>query len=185
MLPRGAAGDEGGGWRREYPPGGSRQGALPPVPPGTALAVVLLEAEGCCRGAQPGMRAVGGAGIAIPAEAEKGDTDQHCDRVDALRGGRDPPPSILPPPQRPRRRWSVLGGTPGGTAPGTGGLGRLVCGGLSRRPPRPPRVPATRCRLVRGRRVWPRGAAGDEGEWWRRDCHPGGSRKGGHRSALR
>jgi len=34
-------------------------------------------------------------------------------------------------------------------------------------------------RLVRGRMVWPRGGAGYEGSGWRRDCHPGGSRKGG------
>ena len=37
-----------------------------------------------------GCRAVGGAGSILPAEAEKGGTDQHCDRVNALRGGRDP-----------------------------------------------------------------------------------------------
>jgi len=69
--------------------------------------------------------------------------------VNALRGGRDPPPSILPPPQRPRQPGRVLGS----------------CG--------------TRSRLVRGWRVRPRGGAWDEGGRWRRDCHPGGSRKGG------
>ncbi len=30
MLPWGAAGDEGGGWRWDCHPGGSRQGGLPP-----------------------------------------------------------------------------------------------------------------------------------------------------------
>ena len=46
--------------------------------------------------------------------------------------------------------------------------------------PRAPRN-GTRGRLVRGRGVWPRGAAGDEGGGWRRDCHPGGSPTGGCR----
>jgi len=63
------------------------RGLPPPVPPGTALAVVLSEAEGCCHEARPGMRAVGGAGIVIPAEAGKGappplnpqgDGTRHC-----------------------------------------------------------------------------------------------------------
>jgi len=38
--------------------------------------------------------------------------------------------------------------------------------------------------LVRGRMVWPRGGAGCEGAEWRRDCHPGGSPKGGRGSPM-
>ena len=126
-----------GGWRGGCWRGGEDGSRLaagglsrrPPCPPGTATTVVLSEAGGCGRGARPGMRAVGGAGSVLPAEARQGGTDEHCDRVNAIRGGRDPPLglgfrdsspgtqfTILPPPQRPRRRESVLGWPPRGTA---------------------------------------------------------------------
>ena len=48
--------------------------AAPPRPPRVRAgqAVVLSEAQGCGCGAGPGVRAVGGAGIIIPAEAGQG-----------------------------------------------------------------------------------------------------------------
>ena len=112
------------------------RGLLPPVPPATALGVVLSEAGGCGRGARPEMRAVGGAGIVIPAEARQG----------------------AAAPRAPRN----------GLRPGTAVPGGALAGGRIRRPPDPlAGAGGTRNRLVRGWRVWPRGAAGDEGAGWR------------------
>ena len=68
------------------------------MPPGTALAVVLSEAEGCCRGARPRMRAVGSAGIDIPAEARQG--AQISIAIEGMRfeGGGTLPPRFFPLP---------------------------------------------------------------------------------------
>ena len=67
-------------------------------------------------------------------------------------------------------------------AVGVGGEdgGRATAGGRVRRPPDPlAGAGGTRCRLVRGRGVLPRGGAGDEGGGWRREYPPGGSPTGG------
>ena len=57
------AGDIAGGLSRRPPD---------PLRVPAALAVVLSGAGGCCRGARPELRAIGDAGIVIPAEAMQG-----------------------------------------------------------------------------------------------------------------
>ena len=110
------------------------RGLCPPCPPGTATTVVLSEAGGCGRGARPGMRAVGGAGIIIPAEAEKGARISIAVERMLFEGGGTLPPRFFPLPNGQDVVGAFSEGPPGGTGSGTAVPGGLVCGGLGRRP---------------------------------------------------
>jgi len=59
----------GFGGRRSRTAGGLCRRPPDPLRVPAAPALVLSEAARCCRGERPGMKAVGGAGIVIPAEA--------------------------------------------------------------------------------------------------------------------
>ena len=136
----------------------------PPLPPRVpaAPAIVLLEAGGWCGRAGPGLRAVGGAGIVIPAEAEKG-ARPPLNPLRTASGTAVPdesPPGgrIRRPPDPPLRSALRYGECV------SRGEGHPPLSILS--PPHGLRQPGyvlgscgTGCRLVRGWGVWPRGGA--------------------------
>ena len=124
----------GGCWGRARVCGGLRR--RPPRPPRVpaAPAAVLSEAGGCGRGARPGMKAVGGAGIVIPAEARQGARISIAVERMLFEGGGTLPPRFFPLPNGQDVVGAFSEGPPGGTGSGTAVPGGLVCGGLGRRP---------------------------------------------------